>query len=265
MKLRIHLLATLALLAGVQTGTVHAGTVLETTTRDLSQGTTNQTTTQVQSGKIRMESSDHDGFAVFRDDTLFVINNRDKNYVDMDRATIKRMADTLNPALKQLQERMAEMSPEQRAQIEQMMGGSLPDLKTQVPQEVRHTARKGKVQQYACEYVEVLENSVVTDELCVAPPASLEGGEELMTAATRMSQLIQEIFKDLDAPWLKQSLDRQLQNYDKLGGVPVAAKHFDSGKPVSETTLKSIRKQSVQDSQFEVPKGYSRRDMMKGK
>jgi hypothetical protein len=80
-----------------------------------------------------------------------------------------------------------------------------------------------------------------------------------------MSQLMQEIFKDLDAPWLKQSLDRQLQNYDKLGGVPVGAKHFDNGKTVSETTLKSIRKDTVAENLFEVPAGYARRDMMSAK
>ena len=242
-----------------------AGTVMETTTRDLNQNTNTLTTTQVQGGKIRMQSDDHDGFAVFRDDTLYVINGRDKNYVELDRATIKQMAATLNPALKQLQERMAAMSPEQRAQIEAMLGGSLPDMKEAPVQEVRRTARSGKVGQYACDYVEVLEQSVVTDELCVAAPASLSGGEELMAAATRMSQLMQDIFKDLDAPWLKQSLDRQLQNYDKLGGVPIAAKHFDDGKAVSETTLKSIRKESVAENLFEVPAGYARRDMMTAK
>ena len=261
MSIRILLLSSTVVAAS----SLHAGTVLETTTRDLSQNTTTLATTQVQSGKIRMESNDHDGFAVFRDDTLFVINTRDKNYVELDRATIKRMADTLNPALKQLQERVAEMSPEQRAQIEGMLGGSLPDLEKPAQQEVRRTGRSGKVLQYACEYVEVLEKSAVTDELCVAAPASLSGGEELMTAATRMSQLIQDIFKDLDAPWLKQSLDRQLQNYDKLGGVPVAAKHFDNGKVVSETTLKSINKRSVPENAFDVPAGYVRRDMMTGK
>ena len=247
------------------TGGATAGTVMETTTRDLNQNTNTLTTTQVQGGKIRMQSDDHDGFAVFRDDTLYVINGRDKNYVELDRATIKQMAATLNPALKQLQERMAAMSPEQRAQIEAILGGSLPDMKEAPVQEVRRTARSGKVGQYACDYVEVLEQSVVTDELCVAAPASLSGGEELMAAATRMSQLMQDIFKDLDAPWLKQSLDRQLQNYDKLGGVPVAAKHFDNGKAVSETTLKSIRKESLAENLFEVPAGYARRDMMTAK
>lgn len=252
------LFAGLVSLAGV----THAGTVLETTTRDLAQNRSTLSTTQVQDGKVRMQADDHDGFAIFRDDALFVVNTRDKNYVQMDRATLKAMADTINPALKQLQERMASMSPEQRAQIEQMLGGNLPDIQSPPPQEIRRTGRTGKIAQYACEYVEVVENSVVTDELCVTTPASLEGGTELMTTATRMSQLVREIFKDLDAPWLKQTLDRQLQNYDKLGGIPVSARHFDGGKAVSETTLKSIRKQTLPADAFAIPSGYTRRDMM---
>lgn len=246
----------------VSLAVAHAGTLLETTTRDLTRNTTTLATTQVQDGKIRMHGDDHDGFAIFRDDTLFVVNTRDKNYVQMDRATIQAMANTLNPALKQLQERMASMSPEQRAQIEQLLGGNLPDMQPPPVQEIRRTGRTGKVAQYACDYVEVVEQSVVTDELCVAVPASLEGGPELMSTATRMSQLIQEIFKDLDAPWLKQTLDRQLQNYDKLGGIPVSARHFDGGKVVSETVLKSIRKQAIPADAFAIPSGYARRDVM---
>ena len=109
----------------VSLAVAHAGTLLETTTRDLTRNTTTLATTQVQDGKIRMHGDDHDGFAIFRDDTLFVVNTRDKNYVQMDRATIQAMANTLNPALKQLQERMASLSPEQRAQIEQLLGQSV--------------------------------------------------------------------------------------------------------------------------------------------
>jgi hypothetical protein len=254
---------TLAIAAIVSLATTaHGGTVLETTTRDTAQGTTTLTTTQVQGGKIHIQADDHEGFAVFRDDTLYVINTRDKDYVQLDRATIKAMADTINPALKQLQERMATMSPEQKAQIEQMLGGNLPQLDTPAPQQVRRTGRSGKVAQYTCNYVEIVEGSTVTDEFCVVTPSTLPGGEEVMAATTRMSQLMRDIFKDVDAPWLRQTVDRQLQNFDQLGGIPVATKHFDAGKPVNETTLTGVRQLALKEAVFEIPAGYKRRDVL---
>jgi hypothetical protein len=258
MKLRIPLLTACAVLAGP----LHAGAVLETTTRDLSQGTTTRTTTQVENNNIRIETGSRDGFAIFRNDTLYVINTRDKNYVELDRAAVKQMAQTLSPALKLVQQQLEGMSPEQRAQVEQMLGGEIPEMKTPPKQEVRRTERLGKVGQYGCEYVELLENAVVQDEICVAPPAALPGGTEIMAAASRMSQLLQETLKDLDTPWLRQSLDQHLQNYEQLGGIPVATKHYANGKVVNETTLTAIRKQAVPASSFEVPAGYVKRELL---
>ena len=245
------------------TGQVQAGTVLETVSRELGgAGSETLTTTYAQGGRMRVDSGDRDGTMLFKDDALYAINNKDRNYVLMDRATIKKMADTINPALKQMQERLAQMPPEQRAQMERLMGNSLPGMKPAATQEIRKTARTDKVAGYSCSYVESLEGGVLQDEFCVVAPSSLKGGDELMVAAQKMSTLMQDLLKDVDAPWLRETVAKQTENFAKIGGVPVLTRHFSAGKPVSETTIKSIRTEAVPAATFEVPAGYTRKDIM---
>jgi hypothetical protein len=201
---------------------------------------------------------------IFKNDTIYAINHQDKSYYAMDRESMKRIAEQLNPALKMLQEQMKNMTPEQRAQMEKMMGGSLPpglgepEKKT----EIKRTTRTDKISGFGCSYVQVLEAGVLTDEMCVAPSKSLKGADELMTAATRMGEIMREMMSTMDAPWLKQIAEKQVQNFSELGGIPVMSRHFEAGSPQSETTLTSIRSEALAASLFEIPAGYTKKDMM---
>jgi len=91
-----------------------AGAVLKTKVHDIAQNKDSATLLYAQDGNLRVETGDpQKSYAVFSNDALYSINPKDKTYTTLDRAAIGKMADQLNPALKQLQEQMAKMSPEQ--------------------------------------------------------------------------------------------------------------------------------------------------------
>lgn len=254
---KTSLAATLMLAAAA-----HAGTVMESLNRDLAGDRAESvTTTYAQAGQMRVESGTSDSFLIFKDDTLYSISRKDRSYVAMDRATLKKMIDQISPVMKQMQERLAKMSPEQRAQMERMMGRKMPGMGQNSVQEIRKTARAGNVGGYSCNYVEVVEGGVLSSELCVVNPAALKGGEELMNAALKMSALVQDMLKGMDAPWLRQTIDRQVENYSRIGGVPVLSRHYSDGKAANETTIRSIRAQALPANTFEVPEGYSRKEL----
>lgn len=258
MPIRTLSLLTLALFASAS----QAGTLLETVNRELSsKGGSMTINTWAQDGMMRVETQGAQrSTMIYKNDTIYAINHQDKSYYAMDRESMQRVAEQLNPALKMLQERMQDMTPEQRAQMEKMMGGSLPGAETK--SEIKRTARTDKVSGYGCTYVQMLEDGVLTDEMCVAPGKSLKGSDELMTAANRMAQLMREMMSTMDAPWLKQMADKQIQNFAELGGIPVLSRHFVAGSPQSETTLKSIRTETLAASTFELPAGYTKKDML---
>lgn len=244
-------------------GNVQAGTVVEAVSRELPGGGQGDTTlTYAQDGRMRVEAKPGDTLMIFRDDTIYSIDTKDKSYYAMDRAAMKRMADQISPALKQMQEQLAKMPPEQRAQMEKMMGSRMPGMAKQKTQEIRKTGRADKIGGHACNYVEVHEDGALSEEMCVAPMGSIKGTQELMDAAMKMSALMKEMLSGLDAPWIKETMDKQIADYQKIGGVPLLTRHYSGGQPSSETTLKSIRSESVPAALFEIPAGYKKKDMM---
>lgn len=252
--------AAMALLCG----TAQGATVLKTAIRDLASNKESIATVYAQDGKMRVETGGpQDNFAVFTGEAMHAINPKDRNYVVIDRASMKQMAATMNPALKQLQERLAGMPPEQRAQMEKMMGGQLPGMSGKpAVEEIRKTGKSGKVAGYNCSYSEVLLDGVVSSEVCVAPLGALKGSQELYDASAKLGALMEDILKELDAPWLKEMATRQVENYSKLGGIPVFARSFEDGKPSRESTLQSIVTQSVPATTFAVPAGFTRKEIM---
>jgi hypothetical protein len=240
-----------------------SGTTLETVNRNLADGGTTTINTWAQDGMLRVETKPSEGTMIFRDDTLFSINHKEKSYIAMDRASMKRMADQLSPALNAIQEQMKNMTPEQRAQMEKMMGGRMPAGMggPEKTQEIKRTSRSEKIGGYSCTYVEVLEDGVMTDEICVAPGQSLKGSDELIVAAKKMADLMKEMMANMNAPWLRQMVDKQTANFEKLGGIPVLSRHFEDGKPNNETTMTAIRSESLAASMFEIPAGYTKKDL----
>jgi len=245
-------------------GAAHAATVLKTASRDLASNSASVTTVYAEGGKMRIESGGgpHDVVAVFKDDTLYSLNPKDRTYMAMDRAAMKKMAETLNPALKMLQQQMANMTPEQRAQMEKAMGTKLPGAGQESVEEIRKTGKTNKVAGYDCSYAEVWVDGALASELCVTPIATLKGGKELLDASVKISALMQDMLKEIDAPWIKQMANRQVENYSKLGGVPVLGRTFANGKPTRESTLQSITTQAAPAGAFDVPAGYTRKEMM---
>lgn len=241
----------------------HAGTIYETTTKELTGGKESSTRLQVQDGQLRVDRKDPDGDGVmiYKNDAVHVLNPQEKSYVLIDRAAIKRFADQVNPALKQVEEQLKNMSPEQRAMVEKMMGSRLPQERGATAEVVK-TGRKDKIAGLACTYSEVRRGSALEQELCLAPPSSLTGGQEMFDVARKMSALMEDMLSSLQSPTLRQTLGAQVEPYAKLDGFPVFSRIYEDGKPSLETTLQSMRAASIAASQFDIPAGYKRKDMM---
>lgn len=242
----------------------HAGAVYESITRDLAKGQQYATVMQVQDGKLRVEHRDQgdNTTIIFKDDAVHVLNAKDKSYMVIDRPTIKQIAEQVNPALKQLEQQLQNMPPEQRAMVEKMMGKQLPQQGQSAPAEVVKTGRQDVIAGRACTYSEVRRGGVVEQELCLASPSALTGGQEMFDVVRKMSALMEEMMASIDSPMLRQTLNQQVEPYTKLDGFPVFSRYYEGGKPVMETTLTAMRAQNVPAAQFEIPAGYKRKDIM---
>jgi hypothetical protein len=242
-----------------------AGAVMESVVRDLSGGAPQETpmTTFAQAGMMRVDMKADGNAMIFKNDVFYTIDTKGKTYIAMDRASMKQMADQLAPMMKQMQEQMARMPPEQRAQMEKLMGGNTPGMGKAKTRTVRKTSRAGQAGGYACSYVEIVEDGVVESEMCIAPAGKLSGGQEFMDAALKMGTMLKDMLSSMQG--LQQMVHENAALFDQLGGIPVLTRDFANGKSVSETAIKSLKSEAIPATMFEIPAGYTKRDLMPGR
>src|SRR5688572_3020033 len=114
-------IATIILAAGLA-HVASAGVYVETVSNNLKTNSSRLAQKiYVQGGSGRFE--DEEGRAsIIKGDTIYVIDQADKSYVVLDKATMEQLGKQVGAAMEQMKEQLAKMPPEQRAQIEQMMG-----------------------------------------------------------------------------------------------------------------------------------------------
>ena len=60
---------------------------------------------------------------LIKNGTFYIIDDKDKSYVMFDKATMEQLAKKISEAMEKMKAQLAQLPPEQRAQMEQMMPG----------------------------------------------------------------------------------------------------------------------------------------------
>src|SRR5215831_3007447 len=155
-----------------------AGVYVETVKHNLTTNTTEpEQKMYVQDGNGRFV--DPEGRAsLIKGDTLYIIDENDKSYIAMDQATMQQVAKQVQAAMDRMKEQMAKLPPEQRQQMEQMMGGSAAVLQgKQRTVDVKDTGKSDKVDGRACKLWDVTRDGALDQQICVVPYSALPGKE----------------------------------------------------------------------------------------
>ncbi len=116
-----------------------AGVVLEMITKDASGTQTETSTIYVEAGKVRLDNlggnSNSEMTMIFRDEQMLMLNHQEKTYVVMDETMFDQINAQMSDVMKQMEAQLANVPPEQRAMMEQMMKGHMETL-APVPQQV---------------------------------------------------------------------------------------------------------------------------------
>jgi hypothetical protein len=236
-----------------------AGVRIENITRDIAsqQPKGPVTTTLVQDGKVRF-SQGTDGAMILKNGVMYMLDDKRKTYREMDKATMKASMDKAGEVMKQMQDRMKNMTPEQRAQMEKMMGGNMPGMAggKEPVYTTKDTGKNDTVEGRKCRTWHLLRDGVVAEELCVVPFNTFPGKEDF-----------QKTFKELAEAFA--GLAQAVPGAGNMGkarmtidGYPVRSRPYDKGKPAGmEIVLKSWTEESVPAASFDVPQGYKKQEM----
>jgi hypothetical protein len=237
-----------------------AGVRFETITRDVKTQVASgpSQVVQVQDGKVRATTSKSDA-VILKNARIYIIDDRRKAYSEMDKATMKRTMDQAGAQMAQMQDQLKDMPPEQRAQIEKMMGGNMPGMGSGKKDvyESRDTGRSDTVEGRRCRVWNLLKNAKVHEELCVVPFSSLPGKEDLQKTFKELAEAFDGLSKSV--PGAGDSAKAR----NAINGYPVRTRSFDdAGKPDrTEEVLKSWSEEAMPASTFDVPAGYRKEAM----
>ena len=213
-------------------------------------------------GRMRSNDGTGDG-AIFKEQKIYALDGDKKTYSVIDKATMDRMGGQMAEARKKMEAQMANLPPERRAMMEQMMsqmGGGA--AKKAVKRDVTSTGRSETVAGIKCTVWEVVVDGVKEQELCASPVSSMPGGAEVMKTMREIGEMMKGLSEGL-GPMAKRSATEAWTDIAKINGVPILTRDFDGGKATSEKRLSVIRSESVPGSTFEVPAGYKERKMPK--
>lgn len=239
--------------------TASAGVKIETVNRDIKTQAVEggSQTLLVQDGKVRINGSQHGGM-ILKGGVIYILDDKRKAYREMDKATMKATMDKAGAAMAQMQERMKNMPPEQRAQMEKMMGGNMPGMMGGKPKVYtsRDTGKTDTSEGRKCSVWHMLADGAVYEELCVVPFSTFPGKEDF----EKTFKEIGEAFSGMASAF--PGAGDQVKARSAVKGYPVRVRPFANGQPSGkETVLKSWTEESIPAATFEIPAGYQKREM----
>jgi hypothetical protein len=244
-------------LAGLASPALAQITIVERETRG-----TETSTSQVQLDASHMRAEVLDGKergAIVYDgpnDTTRMMNLDKKTYSEMTRAQAEQMGQQVNSAMAQMQAQLANLPPEQRAQIEQMMrgrGAGAAGALASTPQPIQYRpAGTDRVGQWSCTKYEGFRGTEKVSEVCAATPATLG----LTAADFEVTRRLTGFLKSL-APSVAAHIS-VIGNAQEQGyvGYPVRRTNFSNGQIESVNEITEIRHGALPAGTFDVPTGF---------
>jgi hypothetical protein len=221
-------------------------------------------TTQVQIDARRMRTEGFGGagekqVAIF-DGTkkvMILVDESKKTYVELTEADLEGMSGIMS----QLQQQIASMPPEQRAQMEQMMKGRGMALPGAAAAKTVYTKTgTGTVGKWTCDKYEGTNGGQKVSEVCTVDPKALG-----FTAADF------DVSREL-AAFFKKAMPMGGMDVFSIGtpadqgfsGIPVRNVSTVAGRQVT-TEITEVKRQAFPDSVFQAPAGFQKQDFMAGR
>ena len=199
--------------------------------------------------------------SIIKGDTMYVIDESEKSYMVLDKATMEQLGKQLSAEMEQLKEQLAKMPPEQRAQMEQMMGiqsdgdGGQMGSRSRRHRQVRQGGRT-RLQGLGREAQRQARRSALRGPLFVlARQGRFPGGVPRTSrrCSRRWARTI---------PTLAGMMSSEFSALAKVNGFPVRTRNYENGRLADDEQLVKVwREETIPAAMFEVPAGYTQKKM----
>jgi hypothetical protein len=210
----------------------------------------------VQDGKVRVGGPNAKTVYVFKDKTMYVIDNTAHAAHVLKHATLNQVLDHYSNSVKQLEQAAANAPPESREEAERKaadMRAVSDRMRVPVPRDYKVTVRFESVDGHACRIWEEREADAKRLELCIAPVGAIPGGADILSGMKTLSQFRQG---SNFAFGVEFGVSEWWTDFALLGGVPILVREFKYDSQISEVMLSGMRQGEQASAQFDIPNGY---------
>lgn len=199
---------------------------------------------------------------LIKDGTLYAIDDVDKSYVVVDKATLELLAKKIAVAMEEMKEQLAKLPPEQRAQMEEMVPGMSGKERTWTVEAI-DTGKSDKVDGRACRVWDIRREGKLDDQWCVVPYSALPGKENLSAVFANFARVFEEMAKSV--PMLSGMISNEFGAQATVNGFPVRSRPYENGRLGDiEQLMRVWREEAIPASMFNVPAGYRQKQMSMG-
>jgi hypothetical protein len=224
---------------------------------------------KVDGNRMRADSGGKDSTTmIFLGDTdeMYVIDHKEKSYMVMDRETVESLGNQMSAAMKQMEEALKDVPPEQRAMMERMMKGKMKGMPASKPRsepQVRSLGESDSVNGVGCDWNEVSRDGVVELKACVCDWTDIPGGDELRQISLEMKDFASALVDAFGgAGGLAGSIgENPMSVMEKAGGFPLITENFQGGNLTRRSRFQSVEEVAISDDEFMPPSGYKKKDM----
>lgn len=228
-------------------------------------GSADTTMTYIKGNMVRMDTGISGAYMLYDNaaHTMTIVNPAEHSYTVMDEAALQAMGSQVAKARQRMQAMLAEMPPEQRRQMEQIIGNQLGaimgmDEEPQSEPEVRRTGEAKTVNGFSCQVYTV--SGPDGGSYCMASIEELGIPESDYQTFRDMTAFTASMAKQVAGAVGVESAAGQVRAMMEIDGIPIMS-HTPIANGHGKSVLTSVSTRTLDASLFTLPKGYTQQQI----
>ncbi|MBT3586411.1 MAG: hypothetical protein HN509_16000 [Halobacteriovoraceae bacterium] len=193
--------------------------------------------------------------------TAKMLNHSKKMYIEMDRASMKKMSATMNSVMGKLEQQMAKMTPEMRKMMKEKMGHMLPKKNIATPVKVKKVKSGVKVGKFSTNYLKATKGKKLLSEFWTASISELKLEQDSFAILHTMGAFFEEMSSSFGNR--NDTAAASFQTWKNIKGLPIKVINYEKNKK-TELNLREAKIQKFSEATFSVPEGYTKQGMPGG-
>ena len=239
--------------AVLATAPMFAGVKILSENTDLATKKVTTDTILLDANRLRLESDDGKSVMFLTDggrNRMVMLDKTRNTYQEIDEQTMNQMAQQMSGAMAQMQAQMKNMTPEQRAMMEKMMKGKMPQAAAAAPKTVYTAKGSGSVNGFSCTKYEGVLSGEKEAEVCAALTAQLKLTPGDLQIFEKMKQFSASLTSALASSPVRMNVPTTSGFESGYEGFPIQRVDFDKGQATKRSELKSITRVNFTDADF---------------